>query len=1111
MIMAYGSTFAYLSVLAFDILSKATALLTVVLLVDLTLRQYPAALRHRVLTTAFFGLLVMPILSIVLPEYRIAILPTYRTEDEQAGASNILKTDSPESVPPVPSVVFPRSSEQVATLAPSQLRPDEQRVVPNELATPANQFSNVAEPPRLPLNGTDSGTAVSPAGISPLEILGAIWVFGIIATLSSFVLGIHKTSLLQRRSQRIDDQQLKNMLAELCRRLRIARSVTLIETEQAIVPMTWGLVRPFVLVPSAWRDWTQEQVRLVLLHELSHVKRLDVAYQAIARIACSLYWCHPLVWYALKRLRIEREIACDDCVLMAGARPSQYAEQLLNIARKCQWTEIPYAVSMAQPSQLENRVRSILDPTRSHLPLTPKVAGGTLAISMATLLLLSPIRLESLTLDLVEGKESANSKLEAETSEAEQLHISGVVTSPDNLPLANARVTVLRAIVASKFSEVHYEKLVETITDRHGRYEADVAAKSARISDGFHFEEQRTIVLASKSGYGPDQVEVTPSIGSQNLQLAASSKALKGRILDQEGKPLQGVKIKLVKIEKAGSSIESWLEQSKNNPDAWEDPRFTLVGIERLTDLPQPVLFPSNGPIEALDAIADTDAVSDSNGRFILTGVGDDRQATLRIESPNIATSLLHCITHDMTPVEMPSSDRRFRSGKTFGSEFDYVAEPSQWIQGVIRDKQTGAPLAGVVVSQYLSNDGFPSNENLNQVTTDTNGRYILKGIPKPMEGTSGYFLSVEPGPNQPYLRSRKRIPRTKDLDPIDLDFTLTSSIWIEGQVTNAQTNAPLAAMVAYHPSHENLNTKNHEAWQGVVPIMGTEDLISTDSQGRFRVVGLPGPGMLRVFAADDIEYELLEAKPPGMQRRLATYYHCSSFGAETKEFELAEGEKLHRVDVALKPPNMRSIRVVDGNGQDIIGYQMAGRYPEGHNGFSPGGRYWGRKPISTARTSCFPGVELEKQRPLMFLDPERKLGAIMPINSVLDGNEEDYRVTLLQTVKMKGRLLDQFGKPFAQGSVQAGIGLIQTRTITDIGNMVQGYSTRYNSFEHGALDKEGNFELIVPPGDGYCLVYRGSLIFRDRQLLPGETIDLGTIELGSLRKAVGSLVPLSH
>ena len=190
----------------------------------------------------------------------------------------------------------------------------------------------------------------------------------------------------------------------------------------------------------------------------------------------------------------------------------------------------------------------------------------------------------------------------------------------------------------------------------------------------------------------------------------------------------------------------------------------------------------------------------------------------------------------------------------------------------------------------------------------------------------------------------------------------------------------------------------------------------------------------------------------------------------------------------------------------------MAGRYPEGRNGFSVlGGRYWGMQPISTARTSCFPGVELEKERPLMFLDPERKLGAIMPINSVLDDNEEEFRVTLLPTVKMKGRLLDQFGKPFAQGSVQAGIGLIETRTITATGNMVHGYSTRYKSFEHGALDKEGNFELIVPPGDGYCLVYRGSLLFRDRQLLPGEAIDLGTIEVGNLGNAVGSYTPFSH
>jgi hypothetical protein len=139
------------------------------------------------------------------------------------------------------------------------------------------------------------------------------------------------------------------------------RGCDLLVSEECPGPMTWGVLRPVILLPDEALDWPPGKLAIVLRHEMAHVRRRDGLAQALALIACALYWPNPLVWAAARALRREAELAADDMVIASGVRPSDYAGQLLELA--AEWRErrlTPTGLAMAAPPALSQRVQSIL-------------------------------------------------------------------------------------------------------------------------------------------------------------------------------------------------------------------------------------------------------------------------------------------------------------------------------------------------------------------------------------------------------------------------------------------------------------------------------------------------------------------------------------------------------------------------------------------------------------------------------------------------------------------------------------------------------------------------------------------------------------------------------
>jgi biopolymer transport protein ExbD len=169
------------------------------------------------------------------------------------------------------------------------------------------------------------------------------------------------------------------LLQEARDRLRLHRPVRLLQSSENPMPLTWGWLRPVILLPAEAANWPTERRRVVLLHELAHAKRWDCLTQAVARTVCALYWINPLVWLAARRMCIERERACDDLVLNSGCRPSEYATHLVDIARAFRRAPQLAGIAMARSPQLQGRIAAIVDASRAR-QLRPVTALAILAL-----------------------------------------------------------------------------------------------------------------------------------------------------------------------------------------------------------------------------------------------------------------------------------------------------------------------------------------------------------------------------------------------------------------------------------------------------------------------------------------------------------------------------------------------------------------------------------------------------------------------------------------------------------------------------------------------------------------------------------------------------------
>ncbi|HET7674832.1 MAG TPA: M56 family metallopeptidase [Gammaproteobacteria bacterium] len=332
------------------ILAKGALLLAVAAVVSFCLRRHAsAAFRHAVWHLTFVGLLLLPLVAALGPQLDLPALPF-----------------AAASAPP---------AAQVATLPAA-----------------ASDSVAAADLPTLPAgNGLATEDNTGPAGW--LTALLFVWALGAAALLARLGHGLIRIACLSRQATRVDDAEWNALTREIAIELGLRREVALRCHADIDMPMTFGIRHPVILLPIGAGDWPADKRRLVLLHELAHVRRGDVQTQLVMHFARALHWPNPLAWVAARHFLLTREQACDDRVLAAGARPSDYAGQLVEVARGVTRANgfVP-TPAMAAPNELKNRIQSILDERRRRRVLSRPGAWGMAAVTLAIVLPLAALR-----------------------------------------------------------------------------------------------------------------------------------------------------------------------------------------------------------------------------------------------------------------------------------------------------------------------------------------------------------------------------------------------------------------------------------------------------------------------------------------------------------------------------------------------------------------------------------------------------------------------------------------------------------------------------------------------------------------------------------------------
>jgi RNA polymerase sigma factor (sigma-70 family) len=655
---------------------------------------------------------------------------------------------------------------------------------------------------------------------------------------------------------------------------------------------------------------------------------------------------------------------------------------------------------------------------------------------------------------------NGNSAGQAKAPEGETLTYQGRVLGPDGKPAAGAALS----IVAAGSLHEPADPVFKTKADANGAFHFTLP--KAEMDKAVALTPWATVtILATAGGLGLDWVELRkPPDEDLTFKLVDDSVPISGRILDLQGRPIAGAKITRGRIKAEGAAgIDPYLKLLHDDPMQASNHRFAKDYWSRLPGQPASV-------------------TTDADGRFRLTGIGRDRIVEIEVEGPTIQSATISTMTRKAATISTPPGT--FAAKTIYGATFDHLIPPGRALTGIVRDKRTGQPLAGIEIG---------GEETNSRATTDANGRYTLPGFPK---GKS-YGLMVLAGQKPPYFVTCASVPDTAGLAPIQADVACVPGIPMKFKLIDKQTGKPVVgADVFYWPVYPNSHVREVPGFapKGIGPYNSG---IAQDD-GTYLLGVLPGPGAVFVRTAEGkyppacVDPEAFfdsgkDKKSSGRSRR--TYGDRNSIVIATGEGSTSSPQEQFSAIVLINPPDgsgpltaeavlerdpKREVRVLGPDGAPLTGVTTE----------SDG-----------AEATKTPGVmtvsKLNPLRPRRFTfrhDTRKLVGSL-----VARGDEaEPYTVKLQPWGSIAGRLVDAQSQPrpkvhlrttdWEAATIDPARGLLPGGLKTDeqgrfrVEGLVPGQ--KYSGNAVGEEAAKGGFGVVI-----------------DRVVLePGETRDLGDV-----------------